>query len=90
MMEGQSMEHITPGMLAVSRSGHDKDTLYYIVKADGRFVWLSDGRLKPVEAPKKKSLRHIQVIRKGTEGQPEHLTDEAVKRIIKQYQRKES
>lgn len=89
MMEGKSMEQITPGMLAISRAGHDRDTLYYIVKADDRFVWLADGELKPVEAPKKKSLRHIQVIKHGMEPMPEHLTNEAVKRIIKLY-RKES
>lgn len=84
------MEQITSGMLAVSRAGHDKDTLYYIVKADDKFVWLSDGRLKTVEAPKKKNLHHIQVIKQGMEQAPEHLTNEAIKRIIKQYQRKES
>ena len=89
-MEGRSMEQITPGMLAYASAGHDKDTLYYIVKADNKFVWLSDGRLKPVEAPKKKSLRHIQIIKKGMESAPEPLTNEAVKRIIKQYLRKES
>lgn len=84
------MEQIKPGMLAISRAGHDKDTLYYIVKADKKFVWLSDGRLKTVEEPKKKNLCHIQVIQKGTEPMPEHLTNEVVKRIIKLYQRKES
>ena len=83
------MERIAPGMLAYSRAGHDKDTLYYIVKADDRFVWLSDGVLKPVEAPKKKSLRHIQVILNDMNQMPEQLTNEAVKRIIKQYPRKE-
>ena len=39
------------GMLAWSRAGHDKDTLYVIVKTEGEYVYLSDGRLKPVEHP---------------------------------------
>ena len=38
------MEEIRPGMLAYSLAGHDKGSLYYIVKADERFVWLSDGK----------------------------------------------
>lgn len=51
------------GMLAWSRAGHDKDTLYVIVKTEGEYVYLSDGRLKPVDHPKKKKIRHIQIIR---------------------------
>lgn len=41
------------GMLAWSRAGHDKDKLYVIIKTEGEYVYLSDGRLKPVERPKK-------------------------------------
>ena len=51
------------GMLAWSRAGHDKDTLYVVVKTEGEYVYLSDGRLKPVEHPKKKKIRHIQIVR---------------------------
>ena len=89
-MEGRSMEEIRPGMLANSLAGHDKGSLYYIVKADERFVWLSDGKLKNTDSPKRKNRKHIQVIKKGTEEVPAPLTNEAVKRIIKQYLRKES
>ena len=83
------MDQIIPGMLAYSRAGHDKNTLYYIVKADEKFVWLSDGRIKTVENPKKKNLHHVQVIQKGTEPKEENLTNEKIRRIIKLYQRKE-
>ena len=51
------------GMLAWSRAGHDKDTLYVIVKTEGEYVYLSDGRLKPVDNPKKKKISHIQIVR---------------------------
>ena len=71
-------------------AGLDKGSLYYIVKADERFVWLSDGKLKNTDSPKRKNRKHIQVIKKGTEEVPAPLTNEAVKRIIKQYLRKES
>ena len=84
------MEEIRLGMLAYSLAGHDKGSLYYIVKADERFVWLSDGKLKNADSPKRKNRKHIQVIKKGTEEVPAPLTNEAVKRIIKQYLRKES
>jgi ribosomal protein L14E/L6E/L27E len=50
------------GSFATSKAGHDKDTLYVIVDEQGDYVYLCDGRLRPVEKPKKKRLKHIQPI----------------------------
>ncbi len=50
------------GQLVTSKAGHDKDVLYVIVSEEGEFVYLSDGRLKSPEAPKKKRRKHIQPI----------------------------
>ena len=88
-MAGLDMEEIRPGLLAYSLAGPDKGSLYYIVKADEKFVWLSDGKLKDTASPKRKNRKHIQVIKKGAVEAPEPLTNEAVKRIIKHYLRKE-
>lgn len=51
------------GMMAASKAGHDKLQVYVIVKEEGDFVYLSDGRLKPIAKPKKKSKKHIQIIK---------------------------
>ena len=51
------------GFLASSKAGHDKDTIYVIIKEDTEYVWLADGKIKTVEKPKKKRKKHIQVIR---------------------------
>lgn len=77
------------GMLAWSRAGHDKDTLYVIVKTEGEYVYLSDGRLKPVEHPKKKKIRHIQIVRQI----PEELLglnivtikNEEIRKVIRRF-----
>lgn len=50
------------GQLVYSKAGHDKGTLYVIVGEEEEFVYLSDGRLKKPEAPKKKRRKHIQPI----------------------------
>ncbi len=55
------------GMLASSKAGHDKDTVYIIVKEDAEYVYVSDGRLKPIENPKKKNKKHIQIIKKESD-----------------------
>ena len=45
-----------------SKAGHDKDTLYVVVGDQGNLLALSDGRGKTVDAPKKKSRKHLQPI----------------------------
>ncbi len=42
------------GNVAKSLAGHDKDSVYLIVKAKGDIVWVCDGKHKGVSAPKKK------------------------------------
>lgn len=48
------------GQFAVSMAGHDRGVLYVVVAEEGDFVYLSDGRLRPPDRPKKKRRKHIQ------------------------------
>lgn len=78
--------------LAVSRSGHDKDNLYVIVKEEVNVVYLADGRLKLVEKPKKKNRKHIQIIKELPKEITEVFTqenfrNEEIKRAIRLYQK---
>lgn len=78
--------------LAVSRAGHDKDSIYVIVKEEADMVYLADGKLKPLEKPKRKNRKHIQVIEKLPKEITEVFTqenfrNEEIKRAIKLYQR---
>ncbi len=78
------------GKLAISKSGHDKDHLYVIVKEDENVVYLADGILKTVDNPKKKNKKHIQIIKQIPEEIASHINKEAfldleVKRAIKLF-----
>ena len=78
--------------LAVSRSGHDKDSLYVIVKEEDNLVYLADGRVKPIEKPKRKNRKHIQIIKNLPKDITEVFTqenfrNEEIKRAIKLYQK---
>jgi hypothetical protein len=78
--------------LAVSRSGHDKDSLYVIIKEEANLVYLADGKLKPLEKPKKKNRKHIQIIKNLPKEITEVFTqqdfrNEEIKRAIKLYQK---
>ena len=79
------------GQFATSKAGHDKDTLYVIIAKEGDFVELSDGRLKPVDCPKKKRRKHIQIINKTVDEellsalQQRKASNEQIKHALKQY-----
>lgn len=74
---------------AKSLSGHDRNQYYLILKKDDEFVYLVNGKTKPLENPKKKNLKHIQIIKKLPEEVKEilekELTDITIKKAIKTY-----
>lgn len=53
------------GMFAFSLAGHDKGKLYFVWKEDDEYVYLTDGNTRPVERPKKKRKKHIQIVKSG-------------------------
>ena len=79
------------GKLAISKSGHDKDHLYVIIREDAEYVYLADGKLKTVEHPKKKNKKHIQVIKQIPEEvaslicKKEEFLNLEIKRAIKLF-----
>ena len=72
---------------AQSRSGHDRNQYYLIIKKDEDFVYLVNGTTKPLEKPKKKNQKHIQIIRhlcdEVTEMLADGITDITIKKAIK-------
>lgn len=56
------------GRLVLSRAGHDKGTYLVIVgAADEEHVLLADGKLRTIEKPKRKKLRHVTVLAHASE-----------------------
>lgn len=64
------------GTLVKSKLDMTRDYLY-VIREDEKNVYVSDGRLKSVELPKKKNIRHIQPIKKGR-------SDELVNKLLQQ------
>ncbi len=80
------------GMLAVAMAGHDKGKTYVIVKEEAEYVYLCDGHIKLMDAPKKKSKKHVAVNKSFDTGavkekllRKEKVTDVEIKRTIKVY-----
>lgn len=74
---------------AKSLSGHDTNHIYMIADGDEQFVYLVNGTTKPLDAPKKKSKKHIQIVKRlpqeVTECFLQEVTDITIKRAIKLY-----
>lgn len=82
------MEENIVGMLAASKAGHDKDSLYVIIREDGEYIYVADGCVRTTERPKRKNKKHIQLIKKKRLPEPENGFDNLeIKRIIKEYRR---
>lgn len=73
------------GFLAYSLAGHDKGEVYLIIKEEKDYVYVSDGRAKPLEKSKRKNKKHIQIIKKnGCVPDIASVTNEEIKRFIKE------
>jgi ribosomal protein L14E/L6E/L27E len=82
------MEENIVGMLAASKAGHDKDSVYVIIREDGEYIYVADGKSRTVERPKRKNKKHVQLIKKKRAAESENgFTDLEMKRIIKEYLR---
>jgi ribosomal protein L14E/L6E/L27E len=74
------------GYLAYSLAGHDKGEFFLIVREDGDFVYVADGRLRLIDKPKKKNKKHIQIIKNvNPKTDVEFVTNEEIKHLINSY-----
>lgn len=48
------------GQVVRSLAGRDKGRFYAVLCLEGKAVFLVDGKLHPLERPKRKNLRHLQ------------------------------
>ena len=47
------------GNVVRSTAGHDRGELFLILREEGDFVWLVDGKSRKLETPKKKRRKHV-------------------------------
>ena len=82
------------GNLVRSKAGHDKEEIFIIINKEEEYVYLVDGKSRILDKPKKKKIKHIQVINQIDEELQRKLEtnlilrDEDIKRAIKSYKQK--
>ena len=48
------------GQIVYSKSGRDKNMAFMVVSVEGDYLYLADGRLRKLEQPKRKKIKHVQ------------------------------
>ena len=71
------------GRIVRSKSGHDAGRFYVVLQAAGDFVFVSDGRLRPINKPKRKNVKHISIT--NTFMDMSVLTDEAIRKELSRF-----
>lgn len=87
------MSNIVAGMLAKALAGHDKNSIYFIQRVSDENVYLVDGRIRTVDNPKIKNIKHVQVIKEIhyiEETQKDVIRNETIKKLIKDYKKEHS
>ena len=51
---------IVEGMIVCSDAGHDRDRFGVVMRLDGNFAYVADGKLHPLAKPKRKNVKHLK------------------------------
>jgi ribosomal protein L14E/L6E/L27E len=66
---------LSMGQVVFSKCGRDKGLPFIILKLDGEYAFLVDGRVRKLDNPKKKKLRHLQPVKHIDESVLKKLND---------------
>ncbi len=83
------------GVLVKSAAGHDKGSYFFILREEGEYIYLVDGKYKRLDCPKKKTKKHVEPLlwEKHSPGdkirENKKVTDEEIKHFIRCFKREE-
>lgn len=77
------------GKAAISQAGHDKGQIFFIIREDGEYVYLVDGKVRTVDRPKKKKKKHVSVAEFWPDPGKDaaQMTDCEIKYLLKRFKR---
>ncbi|MBQ1517108.1 MAG: KOW domain-containing RNA-binding protein [Clostridia bacterium] len=78
------MEYIK-GLVVKASAGRDKERFFIITDIDEGFVYIADGKTRPLERPKKKNPMHLNATNTVAEDVD---TNRKVRRFLAEFQQK--
>ncbi len=81
---GNRTAGFTPGQIVTVLAGREAGGRFVVVRLDESFLYLADGRKRPVRSPKRKNPRHVKILSGRNASLPAGLlTDEAIGRALR-------
>lgn len=62
---------MTQGTIVFSKAGRDKGMAMVVLGAEGEYLHLADGKLRTLQKPKRKKIKHVQPTKAQVQMQPE-------------------
>ena len=61
-MEPERLSDFNISDLVISTAGRDKDELFYVIAEEGEYLFLANGKDRPLDRPKRKKRKHVQKV----------------------------
>ena len=75
------------GSIVMAKSGHDKGGCFVVIgKASEGYVYIANGKQRPLENPKLKNIKHLELIKSEkfeAQGEP---TNKQIRRFVNRLQ----
>ena len=73
------------GAIVQSIAGREKNEIFLILKTEGDYAYLINGKNRKIECPKKKNFKHLQLLKKSSDLDINKLTNADVIKFLKDY-----
>ncbi|NLP35233.1 MAG: hypothetical protein GX359_08590 [Clostridiales bacterium] len=89
------LRNLKIGGFTIATAGHDAGRCYVIINIDKEYVYLVDGNIRTLDRPKKKKLKHVNLLKHFDSNLAEKITNnvvtnEEIKRAIKLWKDRNS
>ena len=76
--------NITKTSVVKSVAGHDKGKLYCVVYCEKGFAFLVNGKTKKLVNPKRKSIKHLEVLPTKAINMEDFQSDKRIRRLLRE------
>lgn len=73
---------IAAGTVVISGAGHDCGRAMLVVRIDGDYIFVADGKERKLDKPKKKNQKHVRATNRVI--CPDGLTDRKLRRTLRE------
>lgn len=79
------IEYFCKGAVVSATQGRDKNNIYIIKYVENNFAYVINGKERPIECPKKKNFKHLQLLKKNADIDIEKVANCDVIKYLKDY-----